>query len=406
MAVISEFLVALGLDGSDFEKGIKKAENDLGFFRSTALQVGASVASAFSLKSLTFDFSKQNRELDQMAKKLGLTRDQVYGLDMAFQAFGASEGESISVLEGLAQTMAGFQKGDIGNIGELAKIGINADSIVNAKNSYEALLSVADQAKGVSLKQRQNLASALGLTPQALDLITQGRDEIEYLAKEMAKSRPHTAEMAQASRSFTQEWARMTNSLGGALDPLALEVTKFGTTVIQWITEMSKEGSTFRNVISDISKNVDLFAYALVGLTGVKVLGFLSKLATAFKAVNLASGGLPKLLAGLAFMVAPELLGNVAERNATKPENLVDDSLYGDYEGDALEPYEVAKNDAIVASKVHQKPMSNQSANTPQTLVLHNHFEVGGETIDERVVRIQNDSAREVIESYKSRTVR
>lgn len=406
MAVISEFLVALGLDGSDFEKGIKKAENDLGFFRSTALQVGASVASAFSLKSLTFDFSKQNRELDQMAKKLGLTRDQVHGLDMAFQAFGASEGESVSVLEGLAQTMAGFQKGDIGNIGELAKIGINADSIVNAKNSYEALLSVADQAKGMSLKQRQNLASALGLTPQALDLITQGRDEIEYLAKEMAKSRPHTAEMAQASRSFTQEWARMTNSLGGALDPLALEVTKFGTTVIQWITEMSKEGSTFRNVISDISKNVDLFAYALVGLTGVKVLGFLSKLATAFKAVNLASGGLPKLLAGLAFMVAPEILGNVAERNANKPENLVDDGLYGDYEGDALEPYEVAKNDAIVASKVHQKPMSNQSASTPQTLVLHNHFEVGGETIDERIVRIQNDSAREVIESYKSRTVR
>ena len=406
MAVISEFLVALGLDGSDFEKGIKKAENDLGFFRSTALQVGASLASAFSLKSLTVDFSKQNRELDQMAKKLGLTRDQVHGLDMAFQAFGASEGESVSVLEGLAQTMAGFQKGDIGNIGELAKIGINADSIVNAKNSYEALLSVADQAKGMSLKQRQNLASALGLTPQALDLITQGRNEIEYLAKEMAKSRPHTAEMAQASRSFTQEWARMTNSLGGALDPLALEVTKFGTTVIQWITEMSKEGSTFRNVITDVSKNVDLFAYALAGLAGVKVLGFLSKLATAFKAVNLASGGLPKLLAGLAFMVAPELLGNVAERNANKPENLVDDGLYGDYEGEALEPYEVAKNDAIVASKVHREPISNQSASNARPLEVRIPVNIDGQVIDERIVRIQNDSAREVIESYKSRTVR
>ena len=141
MAVISEFLVALGFDGQDFEKGLKKAETDLGLFRSTALQVGATLGGALSLKALTLDFSKQNLQLDQMSKKLGVARDTLHGLDIAFQAYGASEGESIGLLERLAKTQAGLRMGEPGLIEPLAKAGINVDSITKAKNSYESLLA-------------------------------------------------------------------------------------------------------------------------------------------------------------------------------------------------------------------------------------------------------------------------
>lgn len=435
MAVISEFLVALGFDGQDFEKGLKKAESDLGLFRSTALQVGATLGGALSLKALTLDFSKQNLQLDQMSKKLGVARDTLHGLDIAFQAYGASEGESTALLEQLASTQAGLLRGDIGLTKALAETGINVDSITNAKNSYESLLAIADQASRMGQKQRVNLANTLGLTPQALDVIVQGREQIAQLTKEFGKARPHYKEMADASRSFTEEWSRMMNNVGGALDPVATEVTKLSTAVVQAISAIAGEGSVVRDVIGGIAKNVDVLAYALAGLTGVKVLGFLSRLALAFKAVMHGAGGVGIALSAIAYALNPWEAGERAEKNALNPENLEYDGLHADepevelspfiQKSDEQEivtkPYEKAKAESVEASKVVQQPKQSEvvskdsqsgvnrqvrtnGGSNNQTVVIK--LNLDGQVIDERIVRINEQSAQEVTESFKSRTVR
>lgn len=418
MAVISEFLVALGFDGQDFEKGLKKAESDLGLFRSTALQVGATLGGALSLKALTLDFSKQNLQLDQMSKKLGIARDTLHGLDIAFQAYGASEGESTALLEQLASTQAGLLRGDIGLTKALAETGINVDSITNAKNSYESLLAIADQASRMGQKQRVNLANTLGLTPQALDVIVQGREQIAQLTKEFGKARPHYKEMADASRSFTEEWSRMMNNVGGALDPVATEVTKLSTAVVQAISAIAGEGSVVRDVIGGIAKNVDVLAYALAGLTGVKVLGFLSKLALAFKAVKIGAGAVGIAIGAIAGVLldSPER----AERNALNPENLEYDGLHADEPEVVIEPYEKAKTEAVQSAKVavEQKQSEvgssavSKTAQQPRPMqggsdrMLVIKLQMDSQIIDERIVRINEQSAQEVTESYKSRTVR
>lgn len=418
MAVISEFLVALGFDGQDFEKGLKKAETDLGLFRSTALQVGATLGGALSLKALTLDFSKQNLQLDQMSKKLGVARDTLHGLDIAFQAYGASEGESVNLLERLAKTQAGLRMGEPGLIEPLAKAGINVDSITKAKNSYESLLAIADQASRMGLKQRENLAGVLGLSPASLDLIVQGREKIAKLSNEFGRARPHYREMVDASRSFTEEWARMMNSVGGAVDPLATEVTKLSTSVIQALSAIAGEGSVVRDVMSGVAKNIDLVAYALAGLTGIKVLGFLSKLALAFKAVMLSANGVGLAVGAIAGVLlnAPER----AEKNARNPENLAYDGLHDEEPEVVIEPYQKAKTEAVQSTKVGLEPKSNdigskrqaETAQQPRTAqsggdkTLVIKLQMDSQVIDERIVRINEQSAREVTESYKSRTVR
>ena len=418
MAVISEFLVALGFDGQDFEKGLKKAESDLGLFRSTALQVGATLGGALSLKALTLDFSKQNLQLDQMSKKLGVARDTLHGLDIAFQAYGASEGESTALLEQLASTQAGLLRGDIGLTKALAETGINVDSITNAKNSYESLLAIADQASRMGQKQRVNLANTLGLTPLALDVIVQGREQIAQLTKEFGKARPHYKEMADASRSFTEEWSRMMNNVGGALDPVATEVTKLSTAVVQAISAIAGEGSVVRDVIGGIAKNVDVLAYALAGLTGVKVLGFLSKLALAFKAVKIGAGAVGIAIGAIAGVLldSPER----AEKNALNPENLEYDGLHADETEVVIEPYEKAKTEAVQFAKVAVEPKQSEvgssavskTAQQPRPMqggsdrMLVIKLQMDSQIIDERIVRINDQSAQEVTESYKSRTVR
>ena len=434
MAVISEFLVALGFDGQDFEKGLKKAETDLGLFRSTALQVGATLGGALSLKALTLDFSKQNLQLDQMSKKLGVARDTLHGLDIAFQAYGASEGESIGLLEQLASTQAGLLRGDIGLTKALAETGINVDSITNAKNSYESLLAIADQASQMNQKQRVNLANTLGLSPASLDLIVQGREKIAKLSDEFGKSRPHYKEMADASRSFTEEWSRMMNNVGGVLDPVATELTKFSTRVIQVISSLTSEGSTVRDVLSGVARNVDKVAIALGALAVGKTVGSLYRLAKAFSFVKMSAGGVGGVLAGLALIVGPEIAGALAEKNVRNPENLEYDGLHDEEPEVVIEkytskggevettakPYEKAKTEAVQSAKVGLEPKSNdigskrqpepaQQPRTAQsggdkTLVIK--LQMDSQVIDERIVRINEQSAQEITESYKSRTVR
>ena len=403
MAVISEFLVALGFDGQEFNKGIKQAETNLGLFKSTALQVGAVLGGALSLNKLTFDFSKQNLQLDQIAKKLGVARDSVHGLDIAFQAYGASQGESISLLEQLANLSAGLEVGELGNAEALAKLNININELRNAGDAYQQLLFIADKASGMSRNQRLNLAKALGLSDSALDLLTQGREEVAHLTSEFGKARPHYREMADASRSFTQEWSRMMNNVGGALDPVATELTKFSTRVFQVISTLTSEGSTVRDVLGGVARNVDKVAVALGALAVGKAVGSLYRLAKAFALVKMSAGGVAGLVAGLGFIVAPEIAGAIAERNVKNPENLEYDGLHADEPEVVIRPYEHAKAKAVDSAKLGDTVKQDRNTHERNLVIQLN---MDGQVIDERIVRINEQSAREVTESYKSRTLR
>ena len=298
MATISDFVVGLSLDGRQFERGIRQAESSLNLFKSSALQVGAALAGAFSLDAMTFDFSRENLALDQLAKKLGVNRDSVYGLDRAFQAFGANAGESTSVLNSLADAQARLAMGDVSLAESLAKAGISPDSILKAKDSYTALMNLARQMHGMGRNQKLNIANILGLSDASLDALSQGDKYISQLSDAFISQRRHTNEMTLASREFTKAWVELTNALGGAIDPLSTQVTKMSTDVLKFLTDATSEGSAFRDVLKSVAENADKFAIALGALVGLKGLSAtvatLASLSNAVRGLGLAFGVLAK----------------------------------------------------------------------------------------------------------------
>lgn len=280
MATISEFLVALSLDGKGFEKGLKEAESGLQLFGSTALQVGAAVAGALSFKSLTADFAKHNIALDQVADKLGVTRDRVYALDQVTQALGGTANETTGTLERLAKVKAGLLVGDVGTVTAIAKAGLSPDAILGAKDAVEALLNIADRWQSLTRGQRINLASALGLSNAQMALLAKGRKEIERLSGRITDNRKHTDEMSKASYRFELAWIEMVNSVGGAVDPLATSLTDLSAAVMEFFTDVTGEGSKFRDVMKVVADNVDTVAIALGVLVGAKTAAGLAALAT------------------------------------------------------------------------------------------------------------------------------
>lgn len=220
---LSAFTIGLGLDSAGFEKGMKTAASSLDGFKSQILQLGATLASAFTFKALTFDFAEQNNSIAAMGKLIGATKDELYGLEEAGQAFGASAGAMTESLKSLALARSAFNSlGEIGPFGELAKLGVNIDAITGARTEIEAMYALSDELARLDSKRAAQAATMLGLSPEQLVLMRNGRQEMQRLSAEYADARKHTDEMATTSAEFIAQWNLLTANIGGRADALSV----------------------------------------------------------------------------------------------------------------------------------------------------------------------------------------
>lgn len=282
---ISDFVIGLGFDTSEFEKGMKTASNDLGGFRSDILQIGSTMAGVFGAKSLTIDFAKSNDQLRQMAQMLNVNANELYGLTEASKSFGASEGEIGAVLSNLAQSRAEFDRlGKIGIFEDLALIGVDFDAINSAKDDVQALYILANQISRLDARGQMMASNILGLTPQMLDLLKNGGDGVRILSEAMQQARPHTEEMAKASRELISEWNYLMVNLGGRAD-------QFATPLVSSLAEITKSTNDWFDANQKV---IDQNIGAFVGYVGNN----LNLIAPIF--ATIAGSGVVATFAGLA----------------------------------------------------------------------------------------------------------
>lgn len=301
------------MDSTDFERSMKRAVGDLGNFRSDVLQLSATLASAFGFKALTFDFSKQNDQLRQMASMLGVTTNALYGLDEAGKSFGAQEGEMTAALERLAQQRAQFERlGKIGIFEDLALIGVDFDKINAAKSEVEAMYVLADQISKLDRTGQLMAADILGLSPQTLDLLKQGSAGVKDLSNAYQSARPHTAEMANVSRELVSEWNMLIENVGGRADKLSVPIVG----AIASITASTNDWFEANRAVIDqnmdkaieaISENFDVLAPAASAFVATGVLATFAGLA---KHVPIVGGAVAGMAGGLAKMLP--LVGAIA----------------------------------------------------------------------------------------------
>lgn len=271
--VISEFLVGLSIDTKEYEQGFKRATDTLQTFSSVALGVGATLAAAVAgmSKHLIIDFSKERIELGNFADSVGLTRDQVYGLREAMGAMGGSAQDASGLIKSISTAQAALQKGDVALAETLAKSGLNPDLVYGAKDSYQAILNIANALKGASLAQKVNIANALGLSPAALQLLIKGGDAVDDLAKKFTNNRHHTEEITDTARKFQLSWSAMVNNVQGSLDPLSTELTKFAIDFNEELGEAFGEGGQGREALKWFAENIGTIAETFLAIGALDI---------------------------------------------------------------------------------------------------------------------------------------
>lgn len=213
---LTSFLVGVGFDFD--KKGVKELDRGIDSVKSKALQLGAVVAGAFGIRKLSFDFAQSTDTLGKFSKTIGVSANNVAALGRAIESEGGTFQSALSQLESIERLRAGLLTGDAAFLAQAEIAGIDSTQIVEAADSFEAFLSLADQFQSLSLQQRLNAASALGLDNATIRLLSKGRFEVEQLIQAQQEIRPVTDSATESAAQFNKQMQDMFNNIGGVAD--------------------------------------------------------------------------------------------------------------------------------------------------------------------------------------------
>lgn len=418
---ITDFVIGLGFDTSDFDHGMKTATQQIGNFKSTVLQAGAALGMAFSFKGLTFDFSKQVNQARQLGDYLGISATKLSSMQTVAESFGADIGELNGLLVGFNQAKAGMDVGKIGVFQDLAKAGVSIDPLIQAKDATEMLLRLSEQMGGLNQRQKTNVAAALGLSPAMLDVLTKGRERLEALRKEFAEIRPVTEKAQKASIDWQAGLTELETRVGRYSDKISTGLLSGLNQVIDKTNDWIKANQGALDSVADwasenLDKNITSIAAGLSALTAAGIVGGAAKLAKSFGLIKTATAGAVTSLSRMAgwvgvlaslWTVNPEdIFGEKVGKFLNMTPGELWDSLFGtDKTGTTATPeadgaYSAVRDAgaAVTASAPAEgvsgadKPPAATSApktvnGKPGVAQINNNIvvKIGGETIDRRV---------------------
>lgn len=433
-SVLSSFLIGIGWDTQDFDKGTKNIERSLGGVKTTALQVGAALTGAFGAKALTVDFAKRTDTISQFSAALGVAASDVQGLGNAFAVAGGDADSATSVLQKLQDARDALEvKGEAGFMTDTAFSGIDPSLIKDASNSYEALLNIAGEFDSLSAAQQRTLAQTLGLGPAEIALLKTGRESVESSIDTLRGIRPVTEEATENSRKLRAEWSLLGIQVGALADQISVPLVgalglategmnKFVAANRPFIDKTIGEGVEFA------SDNFTALAVAIGGLTAGSTLATLGALAKYIPgigaglgtiATNMGRLGTMAGVAGVSSLVASAadstLSANVSgydEFDASLTRGIYDltgfDLSRGDvYEGTARQSLNPWAGVSDPYTRESQRAAANRGDISPRALPpVQVTLQLDGRVIDERIIDVNERTASSVVEDIQTTTSR
>lgn len=428
---LDNFLIGIGFDFD--KKGASEVESSIDSVKSKALQLGAVLAGAFGIKSLTVDFANATNQISRFSDVFGVVPDDVGALGRALTNEGGSIAGLMSQVEGLERLRAARLRGDVGIFADAGKAGIDANAVMNAKNATEAYIGLADQFKNLTKEQRINAAQALGLDESSIRLLSKGSEEVRRLAKEQKTMRPITEGMTKAALEFDIATNDLSTNIGGFADSISEtllpEITKAVTGMNDWIkVNRSFLNQNLDSALEPIAKHFDTIAIAggLMATGGIaKVFGGLAQ------SIPIIGGALGVAAAAVARM-SPILLGLYAAYELWNPDDFekktgiklfdffkdpsyqmhigANGLTFGDPDaGDPMGNYGggathsttfLGRTDNDRTTQAGKRQLGVQSVKIQNEIKLH----IDGKAIDSRIEEVTGKQNRQAIDDLKSST--
>lgn len=301
---LTNFLIGIGWNTSDLDKGSQHIQSTFSGVKSQALQAGAAIAGAFGARALTSGFANNAAEVGRFSQVYSVAADDVIALGRAIEYNGGQAESAMTSLANIEKMRAGIQQGDAGWLSTAARAGLDTASIRNAKDATEAMRALADQFQRMSPQQRINAAGALGLDDATLRLLSSGREEMNATLEVFKQMRPMTKEMTEESIRFQQSTMELQQNIGGVADKISMALLPRISDTVEglndWYTANKKiVDQKLDSALEPISRNFDAIALSVAALAAGSTLATIAALAKHIPAIG---GGL-STIAGVASRV-------------------------------------------------------------------------------------------------------
>lgn len=221
--VITSFLVGIGLDTTDFEKGEKRVQTSMEGIRSSTLAIGSAMASAAIGAGVRVDqLAEKSRKLQDQLYRTNTQTTWAQGYGVALRELGGNADDAVGRITGLEERLASIQMGQGGGwLDELGRSGFDAGKLGQAKSAQEFITMAADQFARATHTQQVNMAAVIGLTDAEFKLWQQGGSYVTEHSNKLAEQIGYTDALNQKQYEYSQAWVSLNLELDKAGNTLS-----------------------------------------------------------------------------------------------------------------------------------------------------------------------------------------
>jgi hypothetical protein len=214
---IANFLVGIGLDTTDWDKGARKVDTNLSSFRSKASIAGGALAAAFSAASLAA--IKAGTDADKFVRKVSnmdTSTKYVYSLTSAFERLGGGADDAFNAISRAEEVLRQLRSGDASALTSATKASqLNLQSLQGATNGEDFINRLSDimAQPGVQNWQKVALQDAFSISNEARAGMEQGSAHLRALVEDASKYAENLEKAAQAGREYSATLAKINDQV-------------------------------------------------------------------------------------------------------------------------------------------------------------------------------------------------
>ncbi|MGY3607677.1 MULTISPECIES: hypothetical protein [unclassified Bradyrhizobium] len=166
------------------------------------------------------DLTRRFTELDATAKLVGVSMNDIFGVQQAAGKAGAPVDDVTASLRNLAVLLDQLQRGEKNSLSELFDANPQALKGVNvqALNLQQTFALVADLVQNARTEiQKIDLAKAAGQSETMVKFLEQGGEAVTYLSKNAAAAAPDLQAIADSAKAFDEAWKTAVQNVKGYL---------------------------------------------------------------------------------------------------------------------------------------------------------------------------------------------
>lgn len=279
--VLTSFLVGIGWDTTDFDKGTKHVESSLNGVKVTTLGISAAILGVFGgIATAAINTANRVDSLALATQNLNTNKQFVSNLGGAMKMMGGDAADALTEVKSIEETLANFRlKGELGAIGQLPFAGVQLNDLAKSQSASEFLSKLAEQIPKLTNPQKQVVQQSLGLSDATMKALSGGSNEFEGLLQRAQDLTGGIEGLTEGARELKLQFAEFGLRMEGITNELTAKTLPGLIGLSTWANKFVEEHrDDISHVVDTVAEHPNSAGALGVGAASATVGAVLSKL--------------------------------------------------------------------------------------------------------------------------------